>query len=122
MFNKVLDHYGRECFSCHRSDKLCVDHIGGNVPEGKQLKSRELWIWLIRNNFPSGFRILCQYCNLLDGILRKNKYLGIDGIDGLLELKKNAGLGEKNHPLTTHLASDEGWASLKSNLSQPPPV
>lgn len=86
LFNRVLDYYGHFCYMCNSSEKLCVDHIGGDRRNGPTKSGAPLWRWLIKNNFPPGFRILCHPCNLLDGLLRKHKLFGLDGIDALHKL------------------------------------
>ena len=89
LFTGVLNHYGNKCSipECGSNEKLCIDHIGGwngESPKGNTV----LWRWLKKNNFPPGFRTLCQRCNKIDGFLRKHKALGINGIDALMKLKR----------------------------------
>lgn len=88
LFNEILDHYGHECFICKSIDKLCVDHIGGCNKNEEYKMGISLWIWIRKNNFPLGFRILCSKCNLLDGMLRSHKNLEINSIDELFGLIK----------------------------------
>lgn len=48
---------------------LTIDHIDGNGNKHRrQLKksktdSSNMYIWLIQNNYPKGFRVLCMNCN-----------------------------------------------------------
>lgn len=53
-------------------DALTIDHINNNGKEHrKQLNvyaSKDLYRWLIKNNFPDGFQILCMNCNMLKQI------------------------------------------------------
>jgi len=60
----VFDHYGNRCECCGEAEPmfLTVDHINGG---GRQhgLKIGNLYLWLVRNNFPDGFRLLCMNCN-----------------------------------------------------------
>lgn len=101
---RCLDHYGHKCAFCGSTEKLGMDHIGGNngnSPRG----GVTLWRWLIRNGFPSEFRTLCNRCNILDGVLRKHPHLGLSGIDTLkfMARRKSKGKDEKgglNHPKT----------------------
>lgn len=70
--SKVFDHYGHICVGCGENDPfvLSIDHIGG----GGNKHRRELgglnrggnttYRWLIKNNFPQGFRVLCSNCQL----------------------------------------------------------
>lgn len=70
----VLDHYGRKC-NCPGCDVteekfLSIDHINGGGSEHRKKIKRGgagIYIWLIKNNFPDGFQILCHNCNLAKG-------------------------------------------------------
>jgi hypothetical protein len=63
-------------------DFLALDHIAGrrqmdSEPEliklgySSKLESHALVNWIIRNNFPEGFQILCHNCNTAKG-MKKN--------------------------------------------------
>lgn len=63
---KILDHYGHKCQwpeGCDvvDSETLTIDHIdgGGNKHKREIGGSNRLYKWLIDNNFPEGFRLLC---------------------------------------------------------------
>uniref|UniRef100_A0A6M3IW04 Uncharacterized protein n=1 Tax=viral metagenome TaxID=1070528 RepID=A0A6M3IW04_9ZZZZ len=63
--NLVLNHYGKVCECCGEShiEFLGIDHIlGGGSRHKKEIQGR-LYYWLVNNNFPTGFRILCHNCN-----------------------------------------------------------
>jgi hypothetical protein len=68
---RVMDHYGRQCACCGTTSRLSIDHVNG----GGGRHRRELGVattygfclWLIRQNFPPGFQILCQQCNSSKG-------------------------------------------------------
>lgn len=71
--NKVFSHYsdGKNCcIKCGVSDVdlLAVDHINGNgrqhLKENNLSGGVALYAWLVRNNYPSGFQILCYNCNI----------------------------------------------------------
>ena len=56
-----------KCQLCNNSDidNLCIDHLNG---DGKKHRQKVGWgvnvyRWLINNNFPSDFTILCKRCN-----------------------------------------------------------
>lgn len=73
----VLEHYGGKppkC-ACCGEDKipfLSVDHInGGGSKERKITKRRSNYDWLVKNDFPKGFQILCMNCNWAKGIYGK---------------------------------------------------
>ena len=86
---KVLQYYSKRlsksnipCCNCcglnSHIEFLTVDHIAGrqemdSEPELKKLKymsklsGTALVIWIIKNNFPKGFQILCHNCNQTKG-------------------------------------------------------
>jgi len=66
---KCIEAYGGKCKCCseERMVFLCVDHINndGNIHR-KKLKTRggsQMYLWLIGNDFPEGFQVLCMNCN-----------------------------------------------------------
>jgi hypothetical protein len=73
--DKVLAHYGRRCACCGESieEFLTIDHVqgGGNVHR-RTLRAvggatYKLYRWLVENNFPDGFQLLCFNCNIAKG-------------------------------------------------------
>ena len=70
---RVLNHYSNNnstCVCCGETwpEFLTVDHIWGrgNV-ERKRLgipAGSVFYAWLIKNNFPPGYQVLCLHCNL----------------------------------------------------------
>lgn len=46
---------------------LTIDHINNDCAkhrkENKWISSSSIYPWLIKNNFPEGFRLLCYNCN-----------------------------------------------------------
>jgi hypothetical protein len=70
--NKVLAHYSKnnfpECVCCGEKSNLIfltLDHIEGrkNVTHKKRLGGKDLYAWIEKNNFPSGYQTLCHNCN-----------------------------------------------------------
>lgn len=68
----VIEHYSNndpKCACCGTRffDFLTLDHInGGGREHRRQFKSpgsHTIHAWIVKNNFPSGFRILCYNCN-----------------------------------------------------------
>jgi hypothetical protein len=62
----VLDHYGRECACCGESEPmfLTVDHVNNDGNEHRrEVVPSQLTTWIVKNNFPPGFQILCWNCN-----------------------------------------------------------
>lgn len=76
IFLCVLNNYGAICVMCHENDTmaLTIDHIGGggNKHRHKVGVGTKFYNWLIKNNFPPGFRVLCANCQLR--LLRKETY------------------------------------------------
>ena len=67
---EVLSHYGTKCTFCSEPDldKLSIDHInGGGLAHRRSLgmagSGTRFYLWLRRNNYPSGYRVLCLSCN-----------------------------------------------------------
>jgi len=65
----IIQHYGGKCALCGESDidVLAIDHIaGGGTQHNKQLREQgtTLHRWLIKNDFPDGFQVLCFNCNM----------------------------------------------------------
>lgn len=70
---KVFEHYcpGRIECACCREDKLVfltIDHMKGDGNkhrrEVKTVSGSGVHTWLIKNNFPVGFQVLCFNCNV----------------------------------------------------------
>lgn len=72
--NEIISYYSptMECALCgfNDVDALTVDHINGNGSKhlsniGVKKGGRAFFLWLKRNSFPEGFRILCQNCQFI---------------------------------------------------------
>uniref|UniRef100_A0A6M3IJ65 Uncharacterized protein n=1 Tax=viral metagenome TaxID=1070528 RepID=A0A6M3IJ65_9ZZZZ len=61
----VISHYGGRCDCCgeNRIEFLAIDHIKGNGRKHREKVGPMICRWLIANNYPEGFRILCHNCN-----------------------------------------------------------
>jgi hypothetical protein len=71
----VLEHYSNGALSCaccgeNEEEFLTIDHVEGNGgKERTALFGRRdaggyrFYAWLIRNNYPSGYQVLCMNCN-----------------------------------------------------------
>ena len=56
------------CAKCSHSDirVLTIDHIDDDGSQHrKKLGASSIYAWLKKNNFPSGFQVLCHNCNWL---------------------------------------------------------
>jgi hypothetical protein len=86
-YSKRLSNSDVPCCNCcgihSHLDFLALDHIMGRVemdsmPElvaigySSTLENNKLKDWIIRNNFPDGFQILCHNCNFAKGYPRNN--------------------------------------------------
>ena len=86
-YSKRLSNSDVACCNCcgihSHVDFLALDHIFGRVemdsmPElvaigySSKLENNKLKDWIIRNNFPDGFQILCHNCNFAKGYPRNN--------------------------------------------------
>ncbi len=63
----VVTHYGAKCECCGEDNPgfLTLDHING---DGREMRKKHgvglrLYRWIMRNNYPSFFRVLCYNCN-----------------------------------------------------------
>lgn len=67
---KCIKHYsnGKNICACcgdGHYEFLCIDHVnGGGMVHRKEVGGSGIYYWLISNNFPGGFRVLCHNCNL----------------------------------------------------------
>jgi hypothetical protein len=61
----VLDHYGHACACCGAMERLTVDHVhgDGDVHRAEVGGGWAIYRWLVNNDFPEGFQILCRPCN-----------------------------------------------------------
>jgi len=69
---RVINYYSHgenKCANCDLTDfkNLTIDHInGGGTKQRKELNFRggiDFYRWLIKNNFPEGYQVLCWGCN-----------------------------------------------------------
>ncbi len=67
---RVLDRYGGSCVCCGETlyEFLSVDHIDGGGTEHRKSVGSNIDRFLIRENFPDGYRVLCHNCNFAIGI------------------------------------------------------
>lgn len=69
---EVLYHYSNgimECRCCHENcyDFLTIDHVNNDGAEHRRKINGSLYRWLIKNNFPEGYQVLCYNCNCAKG-------------------------------------------------------
>lgn len=65
---KVFEHYGARCICCGETNIgfLSIDHIRNDGADHRRKVGAgwAMYRWLIKNNFPDGFQVLCYNCNL----------------------------------------------------------
>jgi hypothetical protein len=61
----VLDHYGGACACCGEAtpEFLTVDHVNNDGAQHRREGATNIYRWLVRNDFPPGFQLLCWNCN-----------------------------------------------------------
>lgn len=78
----IIQHYGGKCKLCGEKDitVLSIDHIEGRGTEHRRELKKQgttTYRWLIKNNYPDGFQVLCFNCNmkkhLNGGVSHQNK-------------------------------------------------
>lgn len=86
-----IEHYGGpspmcECCKKDTYEFLTLDHIGGGGNAHKREINRQgntLYGWLKKNNFPSGFRVLCHCCNFSFGAYGYCPHSSLSQFEGL---------------------------------------
>jgi len=71
----VMNHYGDKCNCCGITDIefLTIDHINNDRYKYKIHSGIATYLWLIRNNFPPGFQVLCFNCNFKKELKHKKE-------------------------------------------------
>lgn len=81
-YNKFITifHYTNgkmECENCKEDiiELLTIDHINGGGNKHRQETGKaNLYVWLRKNNYPTGFQILCYNCNLVKQRVTPERY------------------------------------------------
>lgn len=64
---RIIDAYGGRCFCCKEKNLgfLTIDHPNNDGNEHRRLvgTGETFYRWLVRNDFPEDFRVLCYNCN-----------------------------------------------------------
>lgn len=65
---KALNAYGAKCQCCGEKEPifLAIDHINNDgAKHRKELSNKQtIYTWLRKNNYPTGFQVLCHNCNM----------------------------------------------------------
>lgn len=61
----IFEHYGKKCECCGEDNPkfLTIDHINGGGTKHRKKIGNKINRWLVKNNFPKGFQVLCFNCN-----------------------------------------------------------
>jgi len=93
-YSKLLSNSNIPCCRCCGLNStvtfLAIDHIAGikemdSEPEliklgySSKLKTYRLNRWIMDNNFPEGFQILCHNCNFAKGMKKNNNKCPLEG-------------------------------------------
>lgn len=68
----VMKYYSKgeiKCALCNFNDlrALTLDHVGGGGNNHRKIiTSRTIYHWLIKNNYPQGYRVLCMNCQFIE--------------------------------------------------------
>lgn len=68
---QVFDHYGHRCVCCGETTPafLEIDHINGSGNKHRrEVGCANMYVWLIKHNYPKGFQVLCSNCNKAKGV------------------------------------------------------
>ena len=62
----VMEHYGNKCVICGTTEDLEIDHkLGNGKEERKTVKQINLPDYIINNNFPNDYQLLCRKHNMM---------------------------------------------------------
>ena len=79
---KIIDTYGGKCACCGETNHkfLAIDHKYGNGNKMRREKVHPkgpgFYFWLMRNNYPDDFQILCHNCNMAKAFYGKCPHEG----------------------------------------------
>jgi hypothetical protein len=61
----IIERYGGQCACCGESDYrfLCIDHKNNDGYEHRKVKRVNIYDFIVANNFPDTFQVLCFNCN-----------------------------------------------------------
>ena len=71
----ALDYYGNRCSKCGYNQDLRAldfDHINNDGANFRKTVSN-IGPWLVRNDFPEEFQLLCRNCNWIKELDRRNR-------------------------------------------------
>ena len=59
-----------QCEGCTITERefLAIDHLAGTERRSEARSGHHLYWWLYKNEYPSGFRVLCHNCNMAYGL------------------------------------------------------
>ena len=81
----VIQHYGGKCECCGEDtlEFLAIDHINNDGAEHRRkIGNMSIYLWIIQNKYPDGFRVLCHNCNSSRGYYGYCPHQNIGGTHG----------------------------------------
>jgi hypothetical protein len=64
---EIISYYGGKCSCCGETEIvfLVIDHINGGGCKERKIRGHgsQFYRWLKKENFPSGYQVLCHNCN-----------------------------------------------------------
>ena len=78
---KCLEHYSDGTVACKCCNEntyefLSLDHINGGGTQHRRILRKRIESWLVQNNFPEGYQVLCHNCNMAKGYYGKCPHEG----------------------------------------------
>lgn len=72
----IVNHYGSKCAYCGSTEDLQIDHIEGNGKAHREElgDGATIYYWIKRNNYPTGFQVLCKKHNVNKGSMSDSEY------------------------------------------------
>ncbi len=71
---RIIEHYGNNCKCCGETqlEFLTIDHVNNDGAQHRRdlvkgSSSYNVWLDIVRKDFPSDFQILCMNCNWAKG-------------------------------------------------------
>lgn len=66
----AISFYGGKCTCCGETelDFLTIDHVNGGGRQHRKITQNQTYVWLKKNKYPTGFRVLCWNCNCAVGL------------------------------------------------------
>lgn len=72
---ECLSHYSNGLLACNCCKEsiysfLCLDHVNNDGHEHRKIVKGNIYVWLRKNKYPSGFQVLCHNCNMAKALYK----------------------------------------------------